>query len=80
MSKVVMCDECERIVKASDAVAASKMFTSRGQIVKGFVHVCPACMQEFDLVHDAAGWTLVTKHPAQQFSRVGDGKAVRDGK
>ena len=60
MSKAVICDECGRILKSSDALHCYEVRTKEGLIVYG-ADICKDCQPLFDGKADIHGWNLSYK-------------------
>ena len=60
MSKAIICDECGRILKSSDALHCYEATTKEGEIVYG-ADICKDCLQQFDKKTDINGWILSYK-------------------
>ena len=60
MSKAVICDECGRILKSSDALHCYEVRTKEGLIVYG-ADICKDCQPLFDGKADMHGWNLSYK-------------------
>ena len=60
MSKAVICDECGRILKSSDALHCYEVRTKEGLIVYG-ADICKECRPLFDRKAGMQGWYLAYK-------------------
>ena len=60
MSKAVICDECGRILKSSDALHCFEAITKDGRTVYG-ADICKDCLPQFDKNADIHGWNLAYK-------------------
>ena len=60
MSKAVICDECGRILKSSDALHCYEVRTNDGRTVYG-ADICKDCLPQFDKKPDIYGWNLAYK-------------------
>ena len=60
MSKAVICDECGRILKSSDALHCYEVRTNDGRTVYG-ADICKDCLPQFDKKTDIYGWNLSYK-------------------
>ena len=60
MSKAVICDECGRILKSSDALHCYEVVTKEGINVYG-ADICKDCLPQFDKKADIHGWNLSCK-------------------
>ena len=57
MSEAVICDECGRTVKRSEALHCAKAETHANGLVYG-ADICDACLKLFDKRFRADGWHL----------------------
>ena len=60
MSKAVICDECGRILKSTDALHCCEAITKDGRNVYG-ADICKDCLPQFDKKMDINGWNLSYK-------------------
>ena len=60
MSKAIICDECGRVLKSSDALHCYEATTKEGEIVYG-ADICKDCLPQFDKKTDINGWILSYK-------------------
>ena len=60
MSKAVICDECGRILKSSDALHCYEVVTKEGRNVYG-ADICKDCRPLFDHKPGINGWKLSYK-------------------
>ena len=60
MSEAVICDECGRILKSSDALHCYEAVTKDGRTVYG-ADICKDCLPQFDKKMDINGWNLSYK-------------------
>ena len=65
MSKAVICDECGRILKSSDALHCYEAVTKDGRTVYG-ADICKDCLPLFDKNTDIYGWHLSYKKEAHE--------------
>ena len=61
MSAAVICDECGRILKSSDALHCYEAVTKDGRTVYG-ADICKDCLPLFDGKPDVHGWNLSYKN------------------
>ena len=60
MSEAVICDECGRVLKSSDALHCYEVVTKEGINVYG-ADICKDCRPLFDQKADMHGWKLTYK-------------------
>ena len=60
MSEAVICDECGRILKSSDALHCYEVVTKEGRYVYG-ADICKDCRPLFDHKPGINGWKLSYK-------------------
>lgn len=65
MSKAVICDECGRILKSSDALHCFEAITKEGRNIYG-ADICKKCFPLFDTRFDVKGWRLSYKKEAHE--------------
>lgn len=60
MSKAIICDECGRVLKSSDALHCFEAIMKDGRNVYG-ADICKDCLPQFDKKTDINGWNLSYK-------------------
>lgn len=60
MSAAVICDQCERVLKSSDALHCYEVITKEGRNIYG-ADICKDCLPLFDKKADIKGWKLSYK-------------------
>lgn len=60
MSAAVICDDCGRVLKSSDALHCFEAITKDGRNIYG-ADICKDCLPQFDKKADIHGWNLSYK-------------------
>lgn len=77
MSKAVICDECGRILKSTDALHCCEAITKDGRNVYG-ADICKDCLPQFDKKMDINGWNLSYKKELKVGGEVKVKKHIKD--